>query len=320
MTRLFWLVGLVLVLTSCSMRPVYPSGAPAARLAYAALTPSPTPTPTPTPTETPTPSPTATPTATPTPTPTATPTATLTAEPTVTPTARPSAAPTAVATPRPRATPTRTPTPAPLVPCVERIPDDDLLTIVTRRYPLSRDYEPRDLLPLSKYFGPDVTLGFDTMVRATLIGPLQGLIAEMQELGLRPTIISGYRSYTEQAVAWYKWTRQYPDRGVYLSAYPGTSEHQLGTAVDFGSPELDNTFHTAFARTSEGAWLLANAHRYGFTLSYPRDGWEFTNFHYEPWHFRYIGVEPATLLREAGVTLTEYQLTELPPPCLSPLP
>ena len=112
-----------------------------------------------------------------------------------------------------------------------------------------------------------------------------------------------------------------------VSAPPGHSEHQLGTAVDFGSPELadvvgepDIEFHTYFFKTSEGAWLLENAHRYGFTLSYTRETFELTGLYYEPWHYRYVGVEMATHLKELGQTLTQYQLANQPEPCIPEQP
>jgi D-alanyl-D-alanine carboxypeptidase len=194
-------------------------------------------------------------------------------------------------------------------------PVDDLLTIVTRDYAISRAYKPADLVPLADYFDVRVTLGFPTEVRAVMVEPLQQIIAAMQADGLRPTIISGYRSYASQQLAYEKWTSQY-DHGAIISARPGTSEHQLGVTIDFGSPELDNEFHTNFAYTSEGVWLAENAHRFGFTLSYPRRAQEVTQFFYEPWHFRYVGEPLATTLQDENITLTEYQLATFGPPCI----
>ncbi len=264
----------------------------------------PTQTNTPRPTATDTPSPTATATATPLPTDTATPS----------PTARPSR------TPRPTPEATRTPQPSPTpdrtIPCDERLPEDDLLTIISRDFPISKNYEPDDLVPLSDYFGVNVTLGYPTQVREMMIEPIQQIIADMHNQGLSPTIISGYRSYLEQTAAYNKWRERYPDRAHILSVPPGTSEHQLGLTIDFGSPELSNEFHTYFYKTGEGAWLLENAHKYGFTLSYPVEAFEITEIYYEPWHYRYIGEEMAIELKEEGITLTEYQIETMPDPCI----
>ena len=68
--------------------------------------------------------------------------------------------------------------------------------------------------------------------------------------------------------------------------------------------------------TSEGEWLLEHAHEYGFTLSYPREAFEATGFYYEPWHYRYVGVETATELHETGISFTEYLLAQNPQPCV----
>lgn len=243
------------------------------------------------------------------------PTSLPTVEPTTTPTLTPTAVPTATITPSP--TPDRT------IPCSRRMPSDDLLTIVTLTYGLSRDYEPPGLVELSGYLPNEVTLGYPTQLRRVAVGPLVDMITAMQAEGLQPTIISGYRSYSAQAIARQKWIEKEPDRVNILSAPPGFSEHQLGTVVDFGSPELpeivgqeDIEFHTWFYKTSEGIWLLENAHKYGFTLSYPFEAFEITGFFYEPWHFRYVGVDMATHLKEAGVSLTEHQLATEPPPCI----
>lgn len=254
-------------------------------------------------------------TSTPTPAP---PTFTMTPSPTHTPTATPTNTPTITPSP----TPTYTATP--IGPCVNRIPEDDnLLAIVTRNFAISGEYAPAGLVPLDQYFPHNITLGYPTEVREIIIEPLQTMIADMEAEGLTPFIISGYRSYASQVVARQKWAEQYPGWVDSISAPPGTSEHQLGTTVDFGSPELpgivgDPTieFHPWFERTSEGAWLLQHAHKYGFTLSYPAEAYELTYFFYEPWHYRYIGVEMATMLYEQGITLTEYQLENLPEPCI----
>ena len=243
--------------------------------------------------------------------------------PTGTLTPTPSATLTSTVTPSPvpAATPSLTPTATPVT-CLDRIPGDGLLTLVTRDFGLSRDYVPHDLSPLSDYFPNSVTLGYPTEVRAVIVGPLRQIIEAMQEDGLAPQIISGFRSYSAQSLALQKWLQMYPEWAHNLSAPPGHSEHQLGTTVDFGSPELkymldDETiqFHPAFAQTSEGKWLSSHASQYGFTMSYPADAFERTAFNYEPWHFRYVGPELATKLNADNLTISEYLEQEQPIPC-----
>ena len=233
----------------------------------------------------------------------------------------PTATPLPLPTPTPA--PTATPTATPIGPCDGRMPNGDLLTIVTKTYGLSSGYAPDDLVPLADYLGNDVTLGYPIYLRAVMIEPLLQMIRDMQAAGLEPQILSGYRAYSEQAAAYAKWAAEFPDRVDILSAPPGHSEHQLGTTLDFGSPHLaeysgDPTlqFHTYFYKTPEGVWLSENAWKYGFTLSYPRESQELTGFFYEPWHYRYVGVEMATILQNAGTYLTAYQLVNQPEPCI----
>lgn len=241
------------------------------------------------------------------------PAATLSPPPTAT------AFPTPTLTPAPSATPTATP----IGPCDGRMPDGDLLTIVTKTYGLSPSYAPDDLVPLGDYLNSDVTLGYPTLVRSVMIPSLVQMIQDMQAAGLSPQILSGYRAYSEQAAAYAKWAAEFPDRVDILSAPPGHSEHQLGTTIDFGSPHLSEysgdptlQFHTYFYKTPEGVWLGENAWKYGFILSYPREAQELTGFFYEPWHYRYVGREMAATLHEAGTYLTAYQLANQPGPCI----
>lgn len=259
-----------------------------------------------------------------------------------TPTAAPTqtkSPPSAPATPTPRPTRTGTPTlpasatansaptaspTATLVACSERMPrDEDLLTLVTRDFGLSRAYAPGDLVPLSDYFSNSVTLGYPTEVSAAIIEPLQAIVQAMQEEGLAPQIVSGYRSYAAQSLALQKWLDRYPDWANNLSAPPGHSEHQLGTTVDFGSPELEPMlgddyvqFHPAFSQTSEGKWVALHAPEFGFTMSYPEDAFERTSFYYEPWHFRYVGRGLAQTLAARNLTISEYLRLEQSVPCL----
>ena len=260
----------------------------------------------------------------PTKTPLPTPPPTATAVPTVTPVPTDTPAPTATITPTLPILVAPTLTPVGYATCVQRDPaTDDLLALVTKTYGLSAGYVPDGLVPLSEYFTNKITLGYPTLIREVAAEPPTRLVADMEAVGLEPFVISGYRDYNTQKVAFQKWQILEPERAAQLSAPPGHSEHQLGTTVDFGSPvlqdyveaELDSQFHTNFYLTPEGIWLIDNAHRYGFTLSYPREAAELTGFYYEPWHYRYVGVDLASRLYETKLSLTEYQLVTFSPPC-----
>ncbi len=238
---------------------------------------------------------------------------TLTARPTSTPEPTPSTTP----------TPTPTPTSTPIGYCADRLPADGLASLVTLQYGISKEFVPPGLVSLSDYLPITVTLGYPTQMRDIAVQPLVEMIAAMHNDGLHPKIISGYRSYAAQSIAWNKWQTEHPDRAAIISAPPGHSEHQLGTTVDFGSPELpalvgdeDIEFHTNFYMTAEGQWLANHAHEYGFVLSFPRETFELTGMYYEPWHFRYVGREIAAELDDQDRSLITYLLDTQPPPCI----
>ena len=89
------------------------------------------------------------------------------------------------------------------------------------------------------------------------------------------------------------------------SAYPGTSEHQTGLCLDFITAQM-TALDTSFEETSAFEWLSKNAYRYGFILRYPKDKTEITGYSYEPWHYRYVGVDAAAAIWKNNLTLEEY--------------
>ena len=133
--------------------------------------------------------------------------------------------------------------------------------------------------------------------------------------GLRPIIISAHRSIARQRTLFNNQVNHHMGRGLSRAdafeaarrvvAYPGSSEHNLGLAVDIVSHN-HRSLNAAFGRTPEGRWLAQNAHRYGFILRYPYHKQHITNIIYEPWHFRYVGVEHATTMFERDLVLEEY--------------
>ena len=131
----------------------------------------------------------------------------------------------------------------------------------------------------------------------------------------RAVVVSSYRTQEYQQKLFDRKTNYYRNRGLDLEeakieaaktiAVPGTSEHQLGLAVDI----VDSR---SYSLTEEQAdlpaqkWLMENCWRYGFVLRYPADKTDVTGIIYEPWHYRYVGNELAKELYECGLTLEEY--------------
>ena len=107
-------------------------------------------------------------------------------------------------------------------------------------------------------------------------------------------ITSGYRDYDRQAEI-------YAETEAGKAQQPGASEHQTGLAFDV-TAENNGGFET----TEQYAWIRVNAHKYGFIQRYPSNKSHITGISYEPWHYRYVGVQAATEIYENNLTLEEY--------------
>lgn len=128
--------------------------------------------------------------------------------------------------------------------------------------------------------------------------------------GITLTPVSGYRSVARQKRNFENYIAAYEKQGLskadaavkasQIVLLPGTSEHNAGLAMDICSLEV------SFENTEEFRWLDAHAHEYGFIMRYPKDKTHVTKITYEPWHYRYVGVEVATELKSSGTVLEEY--------------
>lgn len=178
---------------------------------------------------------------------------------------------------------------------------DYLLALVTKETTLKSSYRPSDLQTVPGYMNPSYSM----QLRQEALNRLEELWRAAESDGVILSIRSAYRSYSTQDGLFRDYASRHGEKEANrFSARPGQSEHQLGTAVDFGGTGAD--FTAAFADTSQGKWLAENAYKYGFALSYPEGREHITGYIFEPWHYRYIGVEEAIAWKESGKTLREY--------------
>lgn len=147
---------------------------------------------------------------------------------------------------------------------------------------------------------------------------LSAMLAACREAGLAPKVISAYRTTATQTrlynnkiarlrSAGYSKAAAVKEAGRWV-ARPGTSEHQLGLALDIVSASYQ-ALTKKQEKTKEQKWLMEHCWEYGFILRYPNDKNEITGIGYEPWHYRYVGVENALDIRDSGLCLEEYLLT-----------
>lgn len=122
--------------------------------------------------------------------------------------------------------------------------------------------------------------------------------------GIALEAFSTYRSYEyqKQLYNYYVSVDGQAEADRY-SARPGHSEHQTGLAFDIG---LEGDHENRFNESDATRWLAEHAYKYGFILRYPEGKEHITGYKYEPWHYRYVGVDMATKVYESGLTLEEY--------------
>lgn len=187
---------------------------------------------------------------------------------------------------------------APFTTVTEADPADGLLILVNKHHPLPAGYVPDDLVTAEPAYSNGGQLTAETNDAFCALAE-----ALWDEEGLRLVNASPYRSYATQKSLY---ARYYARDGVVADRYSaraGYSEHQTGLALDVIAP--GGTLQS-FQNTRQFAWMQENAHRFGFILRYGDGMEEITGYKFEPWHYRYVGVEAATFIYENALTLEEY--------------
>lgn len=160
---------------------------------------------------------------------------------------------------------------------------DNLLIFVDKNHELSSNFVPSDLVSLTK--GKSYTIGRkDLSLRIPAEKALEQMALAARKEGITLLASSTYRSYAYQKVVYNRNVREMGQKAADReSARPGTSQHQLGTVVDFGS------ITDEYANTQAGKWLAQHAGEYGWSLSFPEGYESVTGYRWECWHYRYIG-------------------------------
>ena len=182
--------------------------------------------------------------------------------------------------------------------------DDWKLVLVNKQHPIPDDYE----FELG-------TISGSMQCDERVIAPLFDMLKAARADGVNLIVCSPYRDIDRQTMLFGNKVDRYMGGGMsYMDAYnlasqavtvPGSSEHQIGLAVDIitdGYSSLDE----GFGDTAAGKWLADNSAKYGFILRYPSGKEEITSIEYEPWHFRYVGVDAAGVITDNGLCLEEF--------------
>ena len=176
---------------------------------------------------------------------------------------------------------------------------DGSVFLINRQHEISKEYVPE--VRKTNVYGMSQTMRDDAATA------LEELFAAAKAEGVSLSSVSGYRSFSKQSTIYArkKKTTGSATKADLLVALPGTSEHQLGMAMDVaqkGSSQLN----AAFGKTKAGKWINENAHRFGFIVRYQLKYEDITGYAYEPWHIRYVGKEHAKAIFESGVPMEIY--------------
>ena len=177
------------------------------------------------------------------------------------------------------------------------------VTLVNKNFGLGKDFYPTNVVAI----GTDIYV--DSRVAEQFNLMYQAAQAEEEKIILTP--FSGYQNYSTQKKIFDEkvqyFITQNPDNEEKAVADTemrippaGYNENGAGLAIDFAPASAD------FASTQEFQWLVINAHRFGFVLRYPEGKSGITGMIYQPWHWRYVGVEAATEMKEKNLCLEEY--------------
>lgn len=178
------------------------------------------------------------------------------------------------------------------------------LILINKQHPIPEDYT-FDL----------VTIKGNMQCDSRVLDDLLAMMQAAKKDGINLVIRSPYRDMSRQEYLFDRKITKYMGGGMsYMEAYktasqavtvPGASEHQIGLAIDITTDDYV-TLDAGFGDTAGGEWLAENSWRFGFILRYPLGKEYITSIEFEPWHFRYVGVEAAAVMKEGELTLEEF--------------
>lgn len=172
----------------------------------------------------------------------------------------------------------------------------DVTTLVNKYNKLPDNYEIDDLITLDKEYSSR-----GEKIREIAYKDLKVMFDKAREDGINLNVISGYRTSEKQNTLFNNSVKKNGiEHALMYSAKMGHSEHQLGLAIDI------NTTQESFKNTNEYKWLKNNSYKYGFIERYKENKENITGFAYEPWHYRYIGIDNATKVFTENITYEEY--------------
>ena len=175
----------------------------------------------------------------------------------------------------------------------------ELSVLVNKHHQLPTDFTQYNLVNMAR--GYTANDGKEYLLAGVAYEKYAQMADAAKSDGVSMKVVSAYRTESYQRGLYNNKLRSTGKTNAdRYSARPGHSEHQTGLAVDI------NSTYVSFENSVAFQWLTQHAHEYGFILRYPKGKEWITGYAYEPWHYRYVGVDAATIIAEEGITYEEY--------------
>ena len=169
--------------------------------------------------------------------------------------------------------------------------------LINKYHFVSETFIPNNLVPVEEYSKPNMLLNEECK------NAFIKMAKDAEISGYKIRAISTYRTLEYQKNLYDNYVKKDGvENADTYSARPGYSEHHTGLAIDIDNESLS---YNNFENTKEFTWMMDNAYKYGFILRYPKDT-TITGYIYEPWHYRYVGINVATYIKEHNITFEEY--------------
>ncbi len=184
--------------------------------------------------------------------------------------------------------------------------DDEILVYVNKEISLPSNYIPKSLVLIPK----EVKTTNAICVKSEVVPYLKDMFDDALTQNINLAVTSGFRSEETQAFLYNALFKLKGEKAKDRIAKPLHSEHQLGTTMDISGESIGYvSASNRFIDTLEALWLEQNAYKYGFVLSYQKDKTPITGYDYEPWHYRFVGLETAQKIFEQKITIEEYLIS-----------
>lgn len=181
-----------------------------------------------------------------------------------------------------------------------------LFILVNKEHPLDKDYKPypishlenvaKNRLSSDQFMIKEAAEAFDAMTNDA---------KNIDKIEIVAT--TAFRTYDRQKQLYDSYVANHGEaQATRFSAKPGSSEHQTGLAVDVTTPSINYELSQDFEVTKAFKWLSENAYKYGFILRFPKGKEEITGYMYEPWHYRYVGLNAAKEITLKEITFEEF--------------